>query len=96
MDILGECKCMRKAPKQAIEWALDYHIIEITKELMDRKRELEAAKAEFKEITGKEPGIYGAEAQIERLRREDKYYLELRTAIILLPRCDEPAFESKG
>ncbi|KKM02756.1 hypothetical protein LCGC14_1781240 [marine sediment metagenome] len=93
MLILGECSCIRKAPKQAIEWALDYHIIAVRRELMDTERNLEMAKDEYKEITGKEPGIYGAEAQIQRLKKEEDYYMELRGKIIELPVCDQPAFE---
>ena len=93
MEILGECKCMRKVPKQAIEWALDYHLGTLRRDHRDMERLLMESKAEYKEITGKEPGIYGAEAKLRRLKDEIDFYLEVRKEIIELPRCDEPTFE---
>lgn len=92
--LLGkECSCINHRAKQAIEWALDYHIVTVTRELRDKESLLEEAKVEFKQITGKEPGEYGAEAQIQRLQKEIDFYLELRKEIIEIPRCPEPAFE---
>ncbi len=97
MELLGnQCSCINIRAKQALEWALDYHIIDVSKELRDKEDLLEFAKAEFKEITGREPGEYGSEAQIQRLKKERDFYLELRKEIIDLPRCPEPAFETMG
>ena len=93
-NLLGEqCSCINYSAKQAIEWALDYHIVSIARELREKEDLLKEARAEFKEITGKEPGKYGAEAQIQRLKKEHDYYLKLRNEIIEIPRCSEPAFE---
>lgn len=96
MQILGEeCKCMRQAPKQAIEWALDYHIISVAHELAAAEVLLEQAKKEFEEITGKEPEPYKIEGRISRLKKEEDFYIKLRKEIIELPRCPEPAFEAR-
>ena len=93
MIILGDCKCMRKEAKQGIEWALDYHLGTLRRDHRDMERLLQESKTEFKEITGREPGIYGAEAKLELLKKEIDFFLGLRKEIIELPRCDEPAFE---
>ena len=93
--ILGECACMRQAPKQAIEWALDYHLGTLRRDYRDLQRLLVEAQTEYKEITGKEPGEYSAEAKLQRMQKEIDYYLDLRKEIIELPRCDEPAFEAR-
>ncbi len=93
-ELLGkECSCINHQGKQALEWALDYHIITIAKELRGKEDLLKEAKAEFKEIVGREPGEYGIEAQIKRLQKEVNFYLDLRKEIIELPRCPEPTFE---
>lgn len=95
MVILGECKCMRKEAKQGIEWALDYHISSLDKEIRDKEILVEKARSEFVEIVGREPGDY-TRLNIPRLKTELKFYLALRKEIIELPRCDEPAFEVKS
>lgn len=93
-ELLGkECSCIKYYAKRGIEWALDYHIVTVARELREKEELLEEAKVEFKEITGREPGEYGAEAQIQRLQKEINFYLNLRKEIIELPRCPEPAFE---
>ena len=93
-EFLGkECSCINYRSKRAIEWALDYHIINVARELREKEDLVKEAKAEFKEITGGEPSEYGAEAQIQRLQKEVNFYLKLRDEIIDLPRCDEPTFE---
>lgn len=95
-ELLGkQCSCINDRAKQALSWALDYHIITVARELRSKEDLLKEAKAEFKEIVGKEPGEYGAEAQIKRLQEEANFYLALRKEIIELPSCVEPAFEVK-
>ena len=94
MVILGECKCLRQNAKQGVEWALDYRISSLRKEYREWQSLGEYARAEFKEITGKEPeGYRTVEKNIAHLSRELDFYLDLRKEIISLPRCDEPAFE---
>lgn len=93
MVILGECKCMRKGAKQGIEWAIDYHVSDLNKELKEKEILVEKARSEFTEQTGMEPGEYRIEVNIARLKREISFYLALRKEIIELPSCDEPAFE---
>ena len=93
-ELLGkQCSCINYSAKQALEWALDYHIVTVARELRAKELLLKEAQAEFKEITRREPGEYGAEAQIERLKKEENFFLALRKEIIDLPRCAEPAFE---
>ena len=88
MVILGECKCMRQAPKQAIEWAIDYHLASLRKEF----REWEAIAREPRSgQLSDDPMII--EKNITHLRKELDSYMDLRKEIIELPRCDEPAFE---
>ena len=85
MVILGECKCMRQAPKQAIEWAIDYHLSSLRKELK-----------EWGMIAQGGPLVMDAsliEKNVAHQKKEMDSYLELRKEIIELPRCDEPAFE---
>ena len=92
-ELLGkQCSCINYSAKQALEWALDYHIVTVARELRAKELLLKEAQAEFKEITGREPGEYGAEAQIQRLKKEHDFYLELRKEIIETPRCPEPTF----
>jgi len=56
-DLLGkECSCINTRAKQALQWALDYHIVTVAREPRNKEALLEEAKAEFKTITGKEPG----------------------------------------
>ena len=93
-ELLGkECSCINYRGKQAIEWALDYHIIDVTKEISQAAILIEQAKREFVEIVGKEPAPYELEEQLRRLRKELDFYVDLREEIIKLPRCPEPAFE---
>lgn len=92
--LLGkQCSCINYRAKQLLEWALDFHIVNITKEISQDAIALEQAKREYVEITGKEPGHYGLEERLERLRKELDVYADLREEIIKLPKCDEPAFE---
>jgi len=94
MVILGEeCKCLRKAPKQAIQWALEYHISNLVREVDQKTDLVRLAKAEFREITGFDPKAYVMEHAIERLKKELDFYKELREEIIKLPNCIESAFE---
>ena len=88
-----QCSCMNHRAKQAIEWALDYHISDIAKELRIHEIILDEAKQEFFEITGHAPGQYGIEKKIERLQKEHTFYIDLRKEIIQLKECPEPAFE---
>lgn len=91
MKHLGEqCSCINYRAKQAIEWALDYHIIDIAREVREAEILAEKAKQEFMEITGKEPEYYKIEGKIQRLRREHDFYVELRDEIRKLPQCPEP------
>ena len=93
-ELLGkDCSCINYRSKQAIEWALDYHLIDVAKELRQSELLLEEAKKEFEEITGKEPEGYKIEGKIERLKKEHAFYNKLRDEVIKLPRCPEPAFE---
>ncbi len=94
MALLGkQCGCINYRAKQALEWALDYHIIDVTKEISQAAILVEKAKREFVEITGMEPSPYKLEEQLERLRKELDFYADLREEIIKLAKCPEPAFE---
>ncbi len=96
-DLLGQqCSCMRYETKRLIEWAIDYHLISISKEIKEAEILVEEAKGEFREITGKEPERYGIEGRISRLKKEEDTYTRLRDEIIELPSCPEPAFEVRG
>ena len=79
--------------KQSIEWALDYRISNLVREVGQKTEMARLAKAEFKEITGFDPSTYGIEYNIQRLKSELDFYTKLRDEIIELPRCPEPAFE---
>lgn len=93
MELLGEkCSCINYRAKQAIEWALDYHIIDITKEMSQATILIEQAKREFEEVVGREPSRYNLEEQLRRLGKELDFYTGLREEIIKLPRCPEPPF----
>jgi len=93
MKLLGEqCSCINYRAKQAIEWALDYHIIDVTKEISKAAILIEQAKREFVEIVGKEPAPYKLEEQLQRLRKELDFYADLREEVKKLPRCPEPPF----
>ena len=97
MVILGkECKCIRQAPKQAIQWALEYHISNLAREVDQKTDLVRLAKEEFREITGFDPQAYVMEHAIERLNKELDFYKELREEIIKLPNCVQPAFEVMG
>jgi len=88
MVIFGDCKCMRQAPKQAIEWAIDYHLSSLRKELR-----------EWGAIAQGGPLVMDVslvEKNIAHLKKDLDYYMDLRKEIVELPRCDEPAFEVRS
>ena len=86
--ILGECKCMRQRAKQGIEWAIDYQLNSLRKEL----REWGTIAQDPRSGPLLDDSIL-IEKTIAHLREEADFYLDLRKEIIKLPRCDEPAFE---
>ena len=93
MELLGkQCTCINYGVKQAIEWALDYHISNLAREIGQKTEMAGLAKTEFKKITGIDPSTYGIEYNIERLQKELDFYKKIRDEVIDLPRCPEPAF----
>lgn len=94
MKHLGDqCSCINEQAKQAIEFALDYHIIHILREIRGKQELLKEAKQEFEKITGSKPGRYGVEDTIDRLQKDYRLYSEIRAEIIKTPECSRPAFE---
>ena len=93
-QLIGEhCSCINQRAKQAIEWALAYHIVATKKELGEAETLLDKAKQELREITGRDLGQYGVERKIEWLKKEEALYISLLGEIIQLKACPEPAFK---